>query len=75
MTTILGKPVTETTLALVHESDGVTAATSECTYTLGDDGKASLMMRWSPIDDNSEGVINMTRSGLLQTVKAFGGSV
>lgn len=75
MTAILGKPVTATTLALVNESDGTTAATSECTYALGDSGKASLMMRWSPINDNTEGSINTTRNTLQQTVKAFGGSV
>ena len=74
MTTILGKQVTAT-LALVNESDGTTAATSECTYTLGDGGTASLMMRWSPINDNTEGSINLTRNTLQQTVKAFGGSV
>ena len=38
-------------------------------------GSAALMLRWSPIGDNSEGSINLTRNGLEQTLKGFGGHV
>ena len=72
---IIGQPVTETSLTLVHESDGTTAATSQCTYRLTDGGQATLMMRWSPIADNSEGAINLARNGLEETLKAFGKSL
>ncbi len=75
MAAIVGQAVTETSLALVHESDGKTAADSKCTYTLADGGQASLMMRWSPIADNSEGAINLARNGLQETLKAFGQSL
>jgi hypothetical protein len=75
MSAILGSAVSEATLALVHESEGTTAASSECTYLLADGSRASLMMRWSPIADNDEGAVNMTRNGLQQTAKAFGGTV
>lgn len=75
MATIVGKPVAETSLALVHETDGTTAATSQCTYALTDGTQATLMMRWSPIADNSEGAINLARNGLQETMKAFGQSL
>ena len=68
---VLGVPVTETSLALVHEPGVADAGTSECTYLLGDD-RASVMTRWSPIGDNSEGVIKAARSTLNQTLKMFG---
>lgn len=45
----------------------------ECSYQLADGGSATLMLRWSPIGDNSEGSINLTRNGLEQTLKGFGG--
>lgn len=75
MATIVGKPVAETSLALVHESDGSTAAASQCTYKLTDGTEATLMMRWSPIADNSEGAINLARNALQETMKAFGKSL
>jgi len=72
---LLGKAVTETSLSLVNESDGTTAAGSQCTYRLADGSQASLMMRWSPIADNSEGAINLARNGLQETLKAMGKSL
>ncbi|MBX3593003.1 hypothetical protein [Sphingomonas sp.] len=75
MAAIVGKSVSETALGMVSESDGTTAATSECTYTLDGGEQATVMLRWSPIADNNEGAINLTRNGLQQTLKAFGGSV
>lgn len=75
MAVIVGQAVDEARLGNVNQSDGVTAATSECTYTLADGQTASVMLRWSPIGDNSEGSINLTRNGLEQTLKGFGGKV
>lgn len=75
MSAILGQAVTETRLDNVSQSDGATAVTSECSYQLADGGSATLMLRWSPIGDNSEGSINLTRNGLEQTLKGFGGHV
>jgi hypothetical protein len=75
MAALIGQAVTETRLGNVNKSDGATAATSECTYALADGQTASLMLRWSPIGDNSEGSINLTRNGLEQTLKGFGGKV
>lgn len=68
---VLGTSVTEASLGLVHEANGNEAATSECTYTLAD-GRATIMTRWSPIGDNSEGAINEARNTLNQVMKAFG---
>lgn len=75
MAALVGKLVAETSLNLVHDSDGTTAATSQCTYALTDGGQASLMMRWSPIADNSAGAINLARNGLQETLKGFGMSL
>ncbi|MEO7815400.1 MAG: hypothetical protein ABIR87_08130 [Sphingomicrobium sp.] len=75
MAEIVGQSVRETSLNLVHQANGDTAATSQCTYTLADGGQATLMMRWSPIADNSEGAINLARNGLEETLKAFGKSL
>jgi len=71
----VGQSVTNTELAMPHPSDGTTAATSECKYTLADGGRYSVMLRWSPINDNSEGAINTTRSGLSQVAEAFGATM
>ncbi|HWK36848.1 hypothetical protein [Sphingomonas sp.] len=68
---VLGAPVTETALGLVHEPGTADAGTSECTYTLAD-GRATVMTRWSPINDNVEGSINAARSAAKQVVAAFG---
>ena len=62
-------------LTMPHPSDGTTAATSECFYTVEGAGRYSVLLRWSPIHDNSEGSINSTRSGLALVTKALGGSV
>ena len=70
-----GVPVSAAELRMVHPADGDTAATSECVYTLEDGGRYSLMLRWSPINDNTEGAINTMRSGLASVMKGFGGSV
>lgn len=75
MAAATGKSVSEASLALVNESNGTTAATSECNYIFADGSRASVMLRWSPIADNSEGAINQTRNTLQQTVGAFGGTV
>jgi len=75
MAALVGQQVTETRLGNVHESDGTTSATSECTYVLADGGTATLMLRWSPIADNNEGSINAARSALEQTLKGFGGKL
>src|SRR3546814_20975972 len=75
MSAFLGQAFTETRLGNVSQSDGATAVTSECSYQLADGGSATLMLRWSPIGDNSEGSINLTRNGLEQTLQGFGGHV
>lgn len=75
MAAIVGQAVTETRLGNVSQTDGTTATTSECTYQLADGGSASLMLRWSPINDNTEGAINLARNGMQQTLSAFGGKV
>jgi hypothetical protein len=72
---LIGKPVSASTLSMPHVSDGTTAATSECVYSVDGAGKLSIILRWSPMNDNDEGSINTTRSGLQQTAKAFGGSM
>lgn len=70
----LGTTVTESSLSLVHEptAGADDAATSECNYILAD-GRASVMTRWSPIADTSDGTINQARSTMNETLKAFGG--
>jgi hypothetical protein len=75
MATIVGKPVAETALALVNRSDGTTAASSECTYLFEDGARATLMLRWSPLGDNSDGAIATARNSAQQSAKAFGGVV
>lgn len=71
MAEVLGTPVTGTELGLVHQPGAADAATSECTYTLAD-GRATLMTRWSPINDNVEGSINAARSAMKQVVGMMG---
>ena len=72
---VLSKDAYGAELAMPHPSDGTTAATSECKYVLADGSRYSVMLRWSPINDNSDGAINTTRSGLQQVVEAFGGTL
>lgn len=64
-------PVTETALSLVSEASGANAATSECSYTLADGGKATVMTRWSPIADHTPDTIATTRSAAAASLKAF----
>lgn len=75
MAAITGKPVSEASLGLVHVSSGSDATTSECSYIMEDGGRASVMLRWSPIADNSEGAMNLARNGAKQTIEAFGGTL
>lgn len=75
MAAITGKPVGETSLGLVHVSSGSDATTSECSYIMEDGGRASVMLRWSPIGDNSEGAMKLARNGSKQTIEAFGGTI
>ena len=72
---VAGTSVSTSELRMVHPADGATAATSECVFTLEDGGRYSLMLRWSPINDNTEGAINTMRSGLAAVMKGFGGTV
>jgi hypothetical protein len=71
MADILKTEVTEAKLDMVHRPDGVTAATSQCSYTLAGGGSAALMTRWSPIADNTAESIAATRSAGAAAVKAF----
>lgn len=73
MATFLGGAVDSADLGLVHESDGTSAATSECTYMLAEGGRAQLMLRKSPINDNTPDAIALARNGTQQTIDAFGG--
>jgi hypothetical protein len=68
----LKQDVKEAQISLVHEPDASDAGTSECTY-LGADGSpvASLMTRWSPINDNSPAAIDGARNAAASALKAF----
>ena len=68
---VMKSEVTDATVALVHEPDTSAAATSECSYILADGGRASVMTRWSPIDDNTPESIALTRSTMAETMSAF----
>jgi hypothetical protein len=74
MSAVLGTAVTETSVGLVHEptAGASDAATSECTYLL-DGGRATVMTRWSPIEDNTDGAIATAKATMKQTLAAFGG--
>lgn len=71
MASLLNTTVSETSLALVHEPTSSEAATSECAYITAD-GRASVMLRWSPISDNTEGAMTGARNAIAETVKAMG---
>lgn len=71
----VGQAVTGSELLAAHASDGTTAATSECKMTMADGSHNSILLRWSPINDNDEGAINTLRSGLRQVAEAFGGTM
>ncbi len=76
MAATTGKPVSEATLGLVHESSGGSdAATSECSYIMEDGSRASVQLRWSPIDDNTPEAMSMARKTSEQTIAAFGGTI
>ncbi len=76
MAATIGKPVSETSLGLVHVgSGGSDATTSECSYDMADGSRASVQLRWSPIDDNTPETMNLARNASKQTIEAFGGSL
>lgn len=75
MAVAAGKPVSEASLGLVHESSGADAATSECSYIMADGSRGSVMLRWSPINDNTQGAIDTARNSMKETVGAFGSTV
>lgn len=69
---VLGQTVTETRLSLVHEAGAADAATSECLYVGADGaGLATLMTRWSPINDNTQASIDGARNAAASAMKAF----
>jgi hypothetical protein len=69
---ILKQELSDAQLSLVHEAGAAEAATSQCTY-LAKDGSsvATLMTRWSPINDNSQAAIDQARAAAASAVKAF----
>ena len=76
MAATAGKPVSEATLGLVHESSGGSdATTSECSYIMEDGSRASVMLRWSPIDDNTPEAMAAAQNTSKQTIEAFGGTI
>jgi len=76
MAATAGKPVSEANLGLVHESSGGSdATTSECSYIMEDGSRASVMLRWSPIDDNTPEAMAAARDTSKQTIEAFGGTI
>lgn len=71
MAEVMKAEVSEATVGLVNEAAGNNAATSECTYLFKDGSRATVMTRWSPIDDNDDAAISGARSTVAETVKAF----
>ena len=71
MAEVMKAEVSEATVGLVNEAAGDNAATSECTYLFKDGDRATVMARWSPIDDNSDAAISSARSTVAETVKPF----
>lgn len=71
MAEVMKAEVDEATVGLVNEASGSNAATSECTYLFKDGGRASVMTRWSPINDNNDAAISGAKSTVAATVKAF----
>lgn len=70
-----GKPVAEASLGLVHVSSGGSdATTSECSYIMEDGSRASVMLRWSPIGDNTPQAMALALNTAKQSAEAFGGS-
>lgn len=69
---ILKQPVTEAQLSLVNEAGSATAATSQCVYVGAEGGSvATLMTRWSPINDNTAEAIATARSVTAAAIKPF----
>lgn len=68
---VMKSGVTDASLAMVHEADSTAAATSECSYIFADGGRATVMTRWSPINDNTAESIATARSVTGESVKAF----
>ena len=62
MAEVMKSEVSEATVGLVNEAAGSNAATSECTEVFKDGGRASVMTRWSPINDNTDQAISGARS-------------
>jgi len=76
MAATAGKPVSEASLGLVHVSSGGSdATTSECSYIMEDGTRASVMLRWSPIGDNTPEAMTTALNTSKQAAEAFGGSV
>lgn len=72
MTSAIGQDVKETQLGLVHEPGTADAGTSECVYIAADDSRvASVMTRWSPINDNTPASIDGARNAAAAATKAF----
>jgi len=71
MAAVMKSEVTQTALDMASEPGPGSAGTSQCTYTLADGGKATVMTRWSPIADNSAEAIAATRAAAASSVKAF----
>lgn len=68
---VMKAAVTSTQIDLVHESSGSEAATSQCTYKFAEGLDATLMTRWSPINDNSAEAIAAAKSTSQAALKAF----
>lgn len=69
---ILRQPVTEAQLSLVNEAGSATAATSQCVYVGAEGGTvATLMTRWSPINDNTPEAMATARSVAAAAIKPF----
>lgn len=76
MAATAGKPVSEATLGLVHTSSGGgDATTSECSYIMEDGSRASVMLRWSPINDNTPETMALAFKTSKQAAEPFGGTV
>ncbi|UKK84845.1 hypothetical protein L7H23_01700 [Sphingopyxis sp. BSN-002] len=71
-----GKPVAEASLGLVHvSSGGGDATTSECSYIMEDGSRATVLLRWSPISDNTPEAMALTLKTTKESSEAFGATV
>lgn len=72
MAAAIKQDVKETQLGMVSEPGTASAGTSECVYIAADDSRiASVMTRWSPINDNTPASIDGTRNAAAAATKAF----